>query len=56
MPNLLLTTILIDLNLPYVITIMTHLPAFSIGSQTKKKKKIIHPHEKTGNVVIRHPL
>lgn len=39
--NLLLSIALIDFNLPYVITIMTHLPAFSIGSQTKKKKSFI---------------
>lgn len=51
--NMILFTV--DFNLPYVITIITHLPAFSIGSQ-KMGKKIINPREKTGNVVIRHPL
>lgn len=54
-PDLFSSTVTIDFKMPYVITIMSHLPAFSIGSQTRKKK-FIHPHEKTENVVIRHPL
>lgn len=56
-PNLLLCTVVTEFNLPCVITVMTHLPcSLNWLREDKKKNNNIHPHEKTGNVVIRHAL